>query len=201
MDCKPAKWRNDLSRALDDEQWPVELTELVSDPRFAKRVTAAARKRLGYVEEDEIFEGISSFVVRALEVREAESTKQADRNFLSRFPSSFSVVRYIVVSIHNARRKRTPKHEVLSPDLYLEVEEKNLTEDAIRSYLAQLSLNQATKTVADPAGLDQIEREVIRSRWEGNTLKQIAELLKVSISKVHRTEKEAIAKLRSWLFG
>ena len=68
-------------------------------------MTAAARKRLGYVDEDEIFEGISSFAVRALEVREAENPEQADRNFLSRFPSSFSVVRYIVVSIHNARRK------------------------------------------------------------------------------------------------
>lgn len=190
-----------MSGALDDEQWPIELTELVSDPNFAKRVTAAARKRLGYVEEDEVFEGISSFVVRALEVRDAENVKQADRNFLSRFPSSFSVVRYIVVSINNARRKRAQKHEELSPDLDVEIEEKNLIEDAILSYLAQLSLNQATNATTDPAGLSKIERNVIRLRWEGSTLKQIAEMLKVSISTVHRIEKEAIAKLRSWLFG
>ena len=97
-----------MSDTSDFEIWPVDLPKLIEDPQFAKRVTAAAKRKMANITEEEVFDGISSFVIRALE----EEAKTSDlgigtnRSFLTRFPSSYSVIRYIVVTIRNRRIRK-----------------------------------------------------------------------------------------------
>jgi RNA polymerase sigma factor (sigma-70 family) len=199
-----------MNGPLDDEEWPIELQVLISDPSFSRRVTAAARKKLGRVSQEEIFDGISAFVVRALEEEKrskvSQSVEQKQPSYLSRFPSSFSVIRYIVVTIRNnrIRDKKRSMETTIDADIDLEGlhrDERCLLEDAVISYLAKLMSAEPSKIVHDPAGLDSTERKVIQARWEGHTQQEISDKIGKSVSTIHRIEKKALAKLRVWLIG
>lgn len=199
-----------MNSPLDDEVWPIELQVLISDPSFARRVTAAARKKLGQVSQDEIFDGISAFVIRALEEEELskvnKSAQHKQLNYLSRFPSSFSVIRYIVVTIRNNRIRDKKRTMETTTDAEIDVEgiqrdERSLLEDAVVSYLATLMSAEPGEIEHDPAGLDSTERKVVQARWEGHTQQEISYRIGKSVSTIHRIEKKALAKLRHWLIG
>ncbi len=198
-----------MSGPLDDEVWPIELQDLISDPSFTRRVAAAARKKLGRASQEEIFDGISAFAIRALEEELLKSSKldqQEKPNYLSRFPSSFSVIRYIVITIRNNRIHDMRRTMKTTTDVEIDMEvlqrdERSLLEDAVISYLAKLVSAEVGEIEHDPAGLDSIERKVIQARWEGDTQQQISIKVGRSVSTIHRIEKKALAKLRAWLIG
>ena len=199
-----------MNSTLDDEVWPIELQVLISEPDFARRVTAAARKKLGHVSKEEIFDGISAFVIRALEEEEVSKANQSAQykllNYLSRFPSSFSVIRYIIVTIRNNRIRDKKRTMETTTDAEIDVEgiqrdERSLLEDAVVSYLATLMSTETDENEHDPAGLDSTERKVIQARWEGHTQQEISYRIGKSVSTIHRIEKKALAKLRHWLIG
>ncbi|MFM8572748.1 MAG: sigma factor-like helix-turn-helix DNA-binding protein [Pirellula sp.] len=158
------------------------------------------------VTEEEVFDGISSFVIRALE----EEAKTSDlgvgtnRSFLTRFPSSYSVIRYIVVTIRNRRIRKGAYREETNATTELDSadirqDSKGSLETAIVSYLAFLSSTDATDLSKDPAGLNLLEQQVIVARWKGHSQSEIGLQIFKSVSTVHRIEKQAHEKLRKWL--
>lgn len=197
-----------MSSTRDFDSWPIELPELIGAPQFASRVTAAARKRLGNVTDEEVFDGISSFVIRALEeeAKNSESSVPSEASFLSRFPTLFSVIRYIVVTIRNRRIREDMHREETNADADIDSAvfdgaNTSTFETAIISYLALITSSDPIEISEDPAGLDVLERQVVVARWEGHSQSEIGFRIRKSASTVHRIEKKALAKLRSWLLG
>jgi RNA polymerase sigma factor (sigma-70 family) len=195
-----------MSDTSDFEIWPVDLPKLIEDPQFAIRVTAAAKRKMANITEEEVFDGISSFVIRALE----EEAKTSDlgigtnRSFLTRFPSSYSVIRYIVVTIRNRRIRKGACREETNAATELDSADvdqaqTDTLENLIVSYLAFLNSTDATDLSRDPAGLDLLEQQVIVGRWKGRSQSEIGSQIGKSVSTVHRIEKQAHEKLRKWL--
>ena len=179
----------------DEEDWPPSLSDLVGSEAFARRIKATATREMGYVTEEEVFDGISSFLIRAIRVGDG---------FLARFPSSFSVVRYILISIKNARKREAKRQErevPTSPDDLAAVESKQASflEEAVLAYFGRL-FEEGHELADDPAGLTQDERMVLKLRWDGATLEQVGRQMSFSKSTASRLEQSALHKLQQW-FG